>query len=239
MTSHQDNAARLARIAQISAVVVVLLAVAAFIVPFAARDVSPTVRKDPTIGGPTEIRVPRFEVPQEDWTLALGPLSASRDELIASNQGPGAGIDRFRNPEDDPEFVKPEPSDRRRPPIQYLGALNDDRGPAALIDFAGRQRLLRAGQAFEEDYEITRIARDLIVVSDGFDEFTFELAHSTLTDAAPNPIIDSRNRNRTNPNAFPPGRTPPGQQDPDDRGVTPRQPGAPQNDDEGGKGSPA
>ncbi|MCB9838616.1 MAG: hypothetical protein H6813_04690 [Phycisphaeraceae bacterium] len=236
MTSHQDNAARLARIAQIGALVVILVAVGAFLIPMPAKDVSPGAgTNQPGGANPEQPPAEKFHVPEEDWSIALAPLGDARDPVVAVAGGPKGGPG---GPGGDVTPPPPTQNFKDRPPIRYLGPLSDDQGMAALIDFAGQQKLLRIHQEFEQDYEITNISNDLIVVSDGFEEYTFELAQSTLTDAAPNPIINNlRNRGRTNPNAFPPGRTTPGQ--PEDTDTNPRRPETPQEDPKDGKGSPA
>jgi len=239
MTTHQDNAARLARIAQIFAVVIILAAVATFIIPVPSNKITTGARNrnnpaNPEGGDPGS--KPRFKVPVEDWTIALGPLRASRDPIIdeggAANGGPLAGANNGENGVDakqEPDQANPA----QRPPIRYFGSLADKKGMAALIDFAGKQRLLRVGQEFEDDFEITDITEDAITVTDGFREYTFDLAQPKLAEAPPNPLI---NQNRRNP-TIPPGRTAPGQpQRPGDRKPNPRRP-TPQNDDDGG--SPA
>lgn len=230
MTSHQDNAARLARIAQIVAVVVVLLAIGAFLFSLPTEELSAGsasgLSNGPLDGGAEQEQY-RFHVPEEDWTTAVGPLSAARDPISVASVPPGRGPDgRPIDPDlDDDDDVPPSRVPQNRPPIRYLGALGDDRGKAALIDFAGKQLFVRIGQEFENEYEVTEINDDKIVVADGFNEFTIELEPSSLANALPNPILNpGRNRNGTNPNAFPGGRsTPPG------RPTTP-----PADDEEGG-----
>ncbi len=230
MTSHQDNAARLARIAQIVAVVVVLLAVGAFLISLPTEELSARsgagLNNSPIDGGAEQEQY-RFHVPEEDWTTAVSALSATRDPITVASI-PNNGTDPGDGPggdADDDDDNPPPRVPQNRPPIRYLGALGDDRGKAALIDFAGRQLFVRIGQEFENEYEITSINDDKIVVADGFNEFTIELEPSSLANALPNPILNpGRNRDGSNPNAFPGGRsTPPG------RPTTP-----PAEDEEGG-----
>ena len=234
MTLHQDNAARLARLAQIIAIVGAIAAVFTFIIPIPAQRIDTTPRQrsgglNDTLGAATTGK-PRFEVPDEDWTVALAPLNASRDPIAEPESGPGLSS---LTPEDTTptDIDDPVIGTALRPPIRYLGPLKDSKGFAALIDFAGKQRLLRIGQEFEDEFEITEITEDSITVIDGLSEYTFELAQSNLTNVLPNSLL---NLNRRNPNAFPPGRAQPGQpQRPGDREANPRKP-VPQNDEEGG-----
>jgi len=219
MTNHQDNAARLARIAQIAAVVMVLVAIGAFLISIPADklETGPVggIGANPGVPGPDPDEN-RFHVPEEDWTIALGPLTASRDPITVASNGSG-GING-KGPNGTDGEAEPTPTvtrdPRNRPPIRYLGSLGDGKGLAALIDFAGQQQLVRIGQEFQNEYEITEITPEQIIVADGFDEFTIALEPSSLANAIPNPIINpavNRSRGRENPNAFPGGRsTPPG-----------------------------
>lgn len=240
MTTHQDNAARYARIAQIAAVVLVVVAVGVFIAPLPAQEIS---TGDParTGGGvdlPSQPEEYHFSVPEQDWTVALEPLSAGRDPVIASANGNGDRFGGIENGEDDNgEEGTPPSSPRQRPMMRYLGSLGDNRGIAGLLEYAGKQRFVRKGDEFD-GYEVVEVHREFVTVSDGFDEFTFEIAVSILAEITPNPVnpMLNRARNRGNPNAFPPGRPQPS--------PTTRQPTEPQNEDEGAKeegdgGSPA
>lgn len=92
MTSHQDNAARLARIAQIGALVVILVAVGAFLIPMPAKDVSPGAgTNQPGGANPEQPPAEKFHVPEEDWSIALAPLGDARDPVVAVAGGPKGG----------------------------------------------------------------------------------------------------------------------------------------------------
>lgn len=229
MTTHQDNAARLARITQIAAIVIVVVAVAAFLIPIPAKKIDTTPRRgagDPNNPLAANAGEGRFEVKEEDWTVALAAISnfrdpatkvATADPVDPTPPVPGPGSDRQDN--------GIGPNDR--PPIQYFGALEDSKGFAALVDFAGKQRLLRVGQEFEDEFEITEISEDEITVTDGFREYTYPLAGSTLATAPPNPTITGGR----NPNQL--GNTRPDQLGrPNNTDSEPRRPTQP--NDEGG-----
>jgi hypothetical protein len=242
MTTHQDNAARLARLAQFVAIVTIVLAAGVFLFLKLDSDITSSDRAgiDPGSGvtGPgAPASTTRFRVPEEDWTLALGPLGASHDPLVESDD-----VQTVRNPtfgfgEDDPD---PDPTINRtqRPLIRYLGSLGDNDGLAALISFAGKQRFLRVGQEFDDEYEITEITPESVTVSDGFVDYTYELSQAILEQTLPNQALNRMRNNRAtpNPNAFPGGRT-----QPQRPGVLPNEQAPPPQDDEKKEdgGSPA
>jgi len=221
------------RVAQAAAVAVAIIAAAVFLIPMPIKEieVAPPRTAGPGPGQDAPDR-PTFRVPEQDWTLALDHLSAHRDPVV--DGGPGSTIAGGNN--NDPNAEEEDPNEEQlvrptqKPPVKYLGHIEDAAGLAALIDFAGRQRILRVGQEFEQEYELLEITPQRVTITNGFVDFTYDRAQSILAEALPAPTSTRPANNRARP-ARPteqPGLGQPGKPEP--RRPTPQ----PENpDDEG------
>jgi len=217
MSTHQDTAARYARVFQALAALAVVFAGAMFLAPFPA----PRIEAPPAPARPADTggaaKAATFRTAPEDWTTILASLSTHRDPVQESATAAGPQLDAEGNPIVETAGTE-QPVQPGRPNWRYLGPLADARGKSALVEVDGKQRLLREGAEIG-GFRLKEVEADWIVVV-GADEVEHEVPMETsslATAPVSQPPAAARARGRTGQ----PNRTPAPGVAPGDRARTP------------------
>lgn len=179
----REEAGRIARLGQVSAVV--LIALAGVVLGFGARGLRPAE------SGPPQI----VETPKVDNAVPEGDLPgvlAKRADSISKNLAQLGNAPKPPPPpppvEMDPETgaIAPEvpPPPASETALAYLGMFGSGANPMALVSIDARQQIVSTGQVLKhngEDIKIGRIERDKIEIERRSTTKAIELAPRTTT----------------------------------------------------------